>query len=66
MRRSVRVTAAVAICLTAAAALPRLARTDGDPCLVATANGAVQGVDHGASCAFLGVPYAAPPTGARR
>jgi len=66
MMRSVRITAAAAVCLTAAAALPRLVRTDGAPCLVATANGAVQGVDHGTSCAFLAVPYAAPPTGARR
>lgn len=37
--------------------------TQGASCLVTTANGEVQGVDHGASCAFLGIPFAAPPTG---
>lgn len=35
-------------------------------CLVATSLGDVQGVDAGASCAFLGVPYAAPPVNERR
>ena len=35
-------------------------------CLVSTSNGDVQGRDVGASCAFQGIPYAAPPTGARR
>ena len=32
------------------------------PCLASTTNGDVQGVDNGASCSFLGIPYAAPPT----
>ena len=31
-------------------------------CLASTTNGDVQGVDNGASCSFLGIPYAAPPT----
>jgi para-nitrobenzyl esterase len=35
----------------------------GSPCLVTTANGAVQGVLRGGACAYLGVPYAAPPVG---
>ena len=35
-------------------------------CLVTTLNGDVQGVDNGASCAFLGIPFAAPPVGALR
>ena len=30
-------------------------------CLVSTTNGDVQGLDLGASCAFLGIPFAAPP-----
>ncbi len=30
-------------------------------CLVTTTNGEVQGSDLGASCAFLGIPFAAPP-----
>ena len=37
--------------------------TQGASCLVATFNGAVQGVDRGSSCAFLGIPLAAPPIG---
>jgi para-nitrobenzyl esterase len=32
-------------------------------CLVNTTSGAVQGVDLGASCGFLGIPFAAPPVG---
>ena len=32
-------------------------------CLVTTVSGAVQGVDLGSSCAFLGIPFAAPPVG---
>ena len=35
-------------------------------CLVTTPSGDVQGVDQGASCAFLGIPFAAPPLGALR
>jgi len=35
-------------------------------CLVTTISGDIQGSDRGASCAFLGVPYAAPPLGALR
>jgi para-nitrobenzyl esterase len=40
--------------------------TQAAACVAATVNGDVQGVDKGTSCAFLGVPYAAPPTGDRR
>lgn len=35
-------------------------------CLVSTAEGAVQGVKSGAICAYQGIPFAAPPVGARR
>ncbi len=35
-------------------------------CLVTTTLGHVQGVDSGASCAFLGIPFAAPPVGLLR
>jgi para-nitrobenzyl esterase len=35
-------------------------------CAVTIANGDVQGLDLGSSCMFLGIPYAAPPTGALR
>ena len=40
--------------------------TQAPSCLVHTTNGDVQGVDSGASCAFLGVPFAAPPLGSLR
>ena len=36
------------------------------PCFASPFAGAVQGLDNGASCAFLGVPFAAPPTGSLR
>src|SRR5262245_3827134 len=32
-------------------------------CVVTTLSGAVQGQSAGGACAFLGIPYAAPPTG---
>src|SRR5688500_13904911 len=32
-------------------------------CVVTTAIGDAQGVDAGSSCAFLGIPFAAPPVG---
>jgi para-nitrobenzyl esterase len=35
-------------------------------CLVTTTSGDVQGVDNGSSCAFLGIPFAAPPVGGLR
>ena len=35
-------------------------------CFVTIGNGAVQGQDLGASCAFLGIPYAASPAGSNR
>jgi para-nitrobenzyl esterase len=35
-------------------------------CFATTVSGGVQGVDRGASCAFLGIPFAAPPTGSLR
>ncbi len=36
------------------------------PCLVSTASGDILGVARGATCVYLGVPYAAPPMGALR
>ena len=35
-------------------------------CFVTTVSGDVQGVDLGLSCAFLGIPFAAPPVGSLR
>ena len=40
--------------------------TQAAPCLVTTDRGDVQGRDFATSCAFLGVPYAAPTGGANR
>ena len=37
-----------------------------DACLVRTGLGDVRGIDAGASCAFRGIPFAAPPVGERR
>ncbi len=45
---------------------PHRAHTQGGSCLVTTQSGAVQGLDNGSSCAFLGVPFAAPPVGPLR
>src|SRR5688572_14722953 len=45
--------------------LPDAASGQGS-CLVMTAGGLVQGQDMGASCAFLGIPYAAAPLGTLR
>ena len=38
----------------------------GASCLVTTVSGAVQGLDNGSSCTFLGIPFAAPPVGGLR
>lgn len=52
-----------------AAALETIACSSGSvrsqtmTCLVRTMSGDVQGVDSGASCAFLGIPFAEPPVG---
>lgn len=35
--------------------------TQSPSCFASTISGNVQGVDNGASCAFLGIPFAAPP-----
>ena len=39
------------------------ARTQATSCFVTTTQGSVQGADLGVSCAFLGIPFAAPPVG---
>src|SRR5438093_3811866 len=57
---------AIVAALAASVLSPREARPQTGSCLVATSSGAVQGVDNGSSCAFLGIPFAAPPTGSLR
>jgi len=44
----------------------REAQTQAASCLVTTISGPIQGVDRGASCAFLGIPFAAPPVDSLR
>ena len=41
----------------------QVARTQGGTCFAGTTLGTIQGLDRGASCAFFGIRYAAPPTG---
>ena len=66
MRRSLRfISIAAALALVLGFSM-RAARTQSTSCFVSTVNGAIQGVDRGASCAFLGVPYGASTAGARR
>ena len=53
------------ICVIALAAVMVMStgstEAQGQTCLTVTSQGSVQGLDHGASCAFLGIPFAAPP-----
>jgi para-nitrobenzyl esterase len=56
----------VIVCAALACLAERNVETQSASCFVNTINGNIQGVDRGASCAFLGIPYAAPPLGARR
>ena len=58
--------AMVATVLGAVQFSTREAHTQAASCLVTTISGDVQGVDNGASCAFLGIPFAAPPLGSLR
>jgi para-nitrobenzyl esterase len=56
----------IAACVGVEHPVARGATRQGPSCLVTTIAGDVQGVDNGGSCAFLGVPFASPPTGALR
>jgi para-nitrobenzyl esterase len=66
MRRSLRFISIAAALMLVLGFSMRQARTQSMSCFVSTVNGAIQGVDRGASCAFLGVPYGASTAGARR
>ena len=63
MKRFVRMSVLAIVCAAAGILSSQAAHTQGISCLVTTGNGDVQGVDRGASCAFLAVPYARPPLG---
>ena len=57
-------TTAVLVMLAALSGWPtRVVHTQAPSCRVTTPSGDAQGVDNGTSCAFLGIPFAAPPTG---
>ena len=56
----------IAACVGVEHPVAREALHQGPSCLVTTVGGDVQGADNGASCTFLGVPFAAPPIGALR
>ncbi|RLV10126.1 carboxylesterase [Streptomyces griseocarneus] len=60
------VTAVAALLCAGALAIPAPARAGGEECAARTSLGAVRGAAGDAVCAYLGVPYAAPPTGALR
>lgn len=64
-----RVAQAVSVAMACAAGVlmfTQEARMQGPSCFVNTISGPVQGLDRGSSCAFLGIPFAAPPTGSLR
>jgi para-nitrobenzyl esterase len=63
-----RLSLTAALIASAAALLTACGGDDSpaDPTLVATDKGAVKGVEGASTLKFLGIPYAAPPTGASR
>ena len=66
MKKNARPLVLAIVCAVIGSVSTRTGLTQGASCLVTTFNGAVQGVDRGSSCAFLGIPFAAPPIGNRR
>ncbi|MBS2533701.1 carboxylesterase/lipase family protein [Catenulispora sp. NF23] len=58
--------AAPAAAASGGGAVAGVAGRGGRGCTTSTTLGRVQGVAEGGTCAYLGVPYAAPPTGSRR
>jgi para-nitrobenzyl esterase len=66
MRALLKMFALAIVCTAAGLLTTRIAHTQAATCLVTTSNGDVQGQTNGGSCAFLGIPYAAPPVNALR
>jgi para-nitrobenzyl esterase len=64
--KQLMMTFALAVMCVAAGGFSGTTLAQGVPCVAATVSGDIQGVDAGASCAFLGVPFAMPPIGSRR
>jgi para-nitrobenzyl esterase len=61
-----RMISALIVCGASAILWTARVETQGASCFTTTTLGGVQGVDRGASCAFLSIPFAAPPTGSLR
>ena len=66
MRRLAHLVVLVIVCTAGVVWLIRPIVAQGTSCAVATTNGDVQGLIRSASCAFLGVPFAAPPVASLR
>ena len=67
MNNPLRMTTGVVLALVSASAFVSCERRPQTAsCRVTTPSGEVHGVDFGASCAFLGIPFAAPPVGRLR
>jgi para-nitrobenzyl esterase len=66
MRLLLKMFALAVVCAAAGSLTTRVAHTQAASCLVTTSDGEVQGLASGGSCAFLGIPYAAPPINALR
>ena len=62
-RRFVAAALTIAIASGAVISSSRESSSQAVSCLVTTTSGDVQGTDLGPSCAFLGIPFAAPPLG---
>jgi para-nitrobenzyl esterase len=63
MKRVAQAVTLALMCATGVLLVSQAARTQGASCFVGTIDGTIQGLDRGSSCAFLGIPFAAPPTG---
>jgi para-nitrobenzyl esterase len=54
------------VCAAAVLITTRGTDAQSGTCFVGTTLGSIQGQDRGSSCAFIGIRFAAPPTGSRR
>src|SRR5687768_18053533 len=66
MKRVVQAFTLAIVCVTGLLMSTQAARTQGGSCFTGTTSGTIQGLDRGSSCAFFGIPFAAPPTGGLR
>ena len=66
MKRVARAFVLAVVCAAVTLLSTHVGQTQGATCFVGTTNGSIQGVDRGSSCAFFGIPFAAPPTGTLR